>query len=561
MNLSFRKEIGIVLGLLLLTGVLYGFKLGAGGLLDPDEPFYSLTAKEMVQRHDPSTPYIFGSPQFEKPVFFYWIVYACYKIFGISEFSSRLGPCLAGILTVLITYLWGRVLFRRWQIAFISAVMLATAAQFVVLSRIVLTDMVLCLFVAAAFYCFSLGYKFLKYRKAAWLLLFVFCALGFLTKGPVGILLPFFGIIAYLILNKEKHLLKEIPWGWGMVLFSLIGLPWYALMTHQEGVWFLKHFFIHENVRRFFVAEHKSFDRFYFYPFAVFFGFFPWSLFVPGGLWYALKQAIKNRSKNQKTYLFLFLSFALIFTFFSLAKSKLLSYIFPVFPIVAFMVGAWAWRIYRALRLKAKMRWGLTTLAIFFWGIMPIGLIAGTFFYNEKADLGIFWPIFSIGCFLIPLGLGALILAWRRSYRLAWTAVVVMTVAFGLIAFGWLLPKAEAAFTSKPTVASYESLVRPTDTNFLLASKLFVRGVSFYTGDKNVGVLAENPNGIFYTQHPIPIISTREDLAAIKQENFPVYCFLRQKEFKHLKKIVDETYSITVLRSDSHRVMVKLDRD
>ena len=254
MSDSLRQDIRNLAILLLLTSIIFGFRLGSFGLLDPDEPFYSLTAKEMLARHDPSTPTIFGSPQFEKPIFFYWVLYASFKLFGVSEFAARLGPCLAGILTVFITYLWGRALFKKPSVAFIASLILATGVEFIIVSRIVLTDMYLCLFVTAALFCFSFGYSCLKHRKTAWLFIFVFCSLGFLTKGPLGVLLPFFGIGSYLIVNQERHLLKEIPWGWGITAFVLIGMPWYALMTRHYGAGFLNHFFIHENVRRFFVA-------------------------------------------------------------------------------------------------------------------------------------------------------------------------------------------------------------------------------------------------------------------------------------------------------------------
>ena len=264
MNFSLRKDIYNLGVLLALSVFLFGANLGSFGLLDPDEPFYSLTAREMVERNDASTPYIFGHPQFEKPIFFYWVMYACFKVFGISEWSARLGPCIAGVLTVLITYLWARALFRRSDTAFICAAILATAAQFIVVSRIVLTDVYLCLFVTAVLYSFTLGYLYPRWRAAAWHLLFVFCALGFLTKGMLGFLLPFMGIGLYAVLSGELALLVRLPWLTGGLLFAIVGFPWYGLMTAQHGTGFLKHFFIHENIRRFFVAEHKGFDRFYF---------------------------------------------------------------------------------------------------------------------------------------------------------------------------------------------------------------------------------------------------------------------------------------------------------
>ena len=133
-------------------------------------------------------------------------------------------------------------------------------------------------------------------------------------------------------------------------------------------------------------------------------------------------------------------------------------------------------------------------------------------------------------------------------------------VFFSGISFSWLLPKADAAFSSRNDVASYEGRVRPDNQNFLLASKLFVRGVSYYTGDKNIGVLIEDPRRAFYTKHSVPIFSTLEDLQTIEKNKFPVYCFLRQKELKLLRRIIDARYSISVLETNGQRCLVRLDR-
>ncbi len=500
MKVSIRKDIYFLLILTLLAGVLYGFKLGAFGLLDPDEPFYSLTAKEMLARHDPWVPMMFGQPQFEKPALTYWVLYLFFKFFGVSEWAARLGPCLAGILTVLVTYLWARVLFKKSTAAFVSAAVLMTALEFVIISRIVLTDMFLCLFVTAAFFCFSLGYEHPKYRKAAWVFIFAFCGLGFLTKGPLGLLLPFFGIVSYLLWNEEPNLLsKEMPWAAGLLVFFVVVLPWYGFMAMRFGAGFLKQFFIHENVRRFFVAEHASSDKWFFYPAAIFVGFFPWTPFVPGGLVYGFKQALRGRSRNQKMFLFLVLSVVPAFIFFTLAKSKLLSYIFPVFPAVALILGAWMYRIYKRSR-------------------------------------------------------------WKKKYALSFALIVTATFFLSGVAFGWLLPKLDNRFSSKEDVAFYQRLSSNSEKRFLLASKLYVRGVSFYSGQSWVGVLIEDPRDAFYTQHPIPLLFSREDLLRIDKGQFPVYCFLRQKEFNWLKNIAGSPLNVSVLATHTRRMLVKLER-
>ncbi len=560
MNQTLRRDLFFLSGLVLLTAVLFGFRLGSFGLLDPDEPFYSLTAREMLQRGDAFTPALFGQPQFEKPIFTYWVLYVSFKLFGVTEFAARLGPCLAGILTVCITYLWGRVLFKRPPIAFISAVILATATEFIILSRIVLTDMFLCLFVTAALFCFSLGCANEKRRKTAWAFIFLFCGLGFATKGPLGILLPLFGIASYFIFSGKKGLWKEMPWGAGIVLFALSGLPWYVFMTFQYGSDFLEHFFVHENIRRFFVAEHRGSDRLHFYPAAVFFGFFPWSVLVPGALVNAAKNGIKNQTRNQKALLYLFLSFILSLIFFMNAKSKLLSYIFPAFPIVALMLGAWAYKFYRAATHSRKLAPAFLSLCILMLGVFPVALAVGTVLYDRANNIGAESMVFVTGVFLTLFCWSALLGIWKRHYSWAFASAGAAMLSFSCLGFGWFLPNADAVFSSRHVVGLYAQLTHPSNSNFILSSKLFVRGVSYYTGDSRVGVFIENPKRAFYTQHPIPIFSSLDDLLSIEKSEFPVYCFFRQKELKVLQKIIDERFSATILKTDAEKVLVRLDR-
>ncbi len=561
MSNSLKQDIRNLAILVLLAGVIFGFRLGSFGLLDPDEPFYSLTAKEMLNRHDWSTPVLFGQPQFEKPILFYWIICLAFKIFGISESAARIGPLLAGMATVLVTYLWGITLFKRRTIALLSAVILATAAEFMVVSRIVLTDVFLCLFVTLAFFSFSFGYERPKSRQIAWFFIFIFCALGFLTKGPLAVILPWASIFLFLIINQEEYLLKSIPWMSGVAAFALIAAPWYALMAHRYGPDFLKHFFIHENVRRFFVAEHKNSDKIFFYPATIFIGFFPWSAFLLGAVFYSFRRALGERVvRYRSTFLFLSISFVSVFIFFTLAKSKLMSYILPVFPLMALMMGGWLFRVYRALQNGVRPKVSLKILSVLFFGILPTALIIGCLIYGKIARLDILKPILAIAVFMPTLSWAFLFNVHKKKYRAAFYCVIAEIVISACLIFGWLLPRCETEFSSRQDVILLEKTKLPSSSPLILADRLFVRGISYYSGSNNVSVLTDDPESAFYTKHPILMFSTADDLLKIDKNSFPVYCFLKPKGLRLLEKIADKRFSISTLHSGSNKVFLRLDR-
>ncbi|MCB1024696.1 MAG: phospholipid carrier-dependent glycosyltransferase, partial [Acidobacteria bacterium] len=77
-------------------------------LLGPDEPRYSQVAREMFERGDWITTTLGGFNWFEKPALLYWLQISFYKLFGVSEFSARLGSALFGLGTIGSMFLLGK---------------------------------------------------------------------------------------------------------------------------------------------------------------------------------------------------------------------------------------------------------------------------------------------------------------------------------------------------------------------------------------------------------------------------------------------------------------------
>src|SRR5436190_16165649 len=144
-----RRDLAI---LLLVAALALGAGLGRPGLIDPDEPFYAQTATEMLDRHDAVSPYIFGHPQFEKPILFYWLAMASFATFGRTELAARLPGAGFGIALVLMTGIFGVRAFGR-RAGLLAGIVLATTIAYVGCGRLMLTDTVFATFVCGA--CFA----------------------------------------------------------------------------------------------------------------------------------------------------------------------------------------------------------------------------------------------------------------------------------------------------------------------------------------------------------------------------------------------------------------------
>src|SRR5207247_5444998 len=117
---------------------LFGWRLGHLPLIDPDEPFYALTTREMLDARDWVVPRIFGHPQFEKPPVVYWLMMASMTALGRSEAAARLPMAVSASALVFAVYAFGARQFGR-RAALAAAVILATGVEFMVTARLVLT--------------------------------------------------------------------------------------------------------------------------------------------------------------------------------------------------------------------------------------------------------------------------------------------------------------------------------------------------------------------------------------------------------------------------------------
>lgn len=194
--------------------LVFWARLGRIGLIDPDEPFYAVTAQEMLQGGDWVTPKIFGEPQFEKPVFYYWLVAASFKIFGVNEWAGRLPSALPGTLMVfLVCAFTARVWNRRAGL--LAGVVLASGLEYAIMSRLMLTDIALALFIAGGMFCYWLAMEDPE-KRTRWVLLhFAFGGLAMFIKGPVGAIASLLATVTFSLVMKRPHPYADVRWGQG----------------------------------------------------------------------------------------------------------------------------------------------------------------------------------------------------------------------------------------------------------------------------------------------------------------------------------------------------------
>jgi 4-amino-4-deoxy-L-arabinose transferase-like glycosyltransferase len=328
---------GAILILIALSIPLFFFQLGAAALLDPDEPYYAVPALEMLKSHSWAVPVFRGEPWFDKPVFFYWCVLAGYKLFGVTEFATRIGSAIAALagafgLVLLSPSGWK---FRNGHLW--GAIVLVTTLEYAVIARAAVTDMTLTLFFTLGFLAVA---RYLESRRVA----FAAAAggafgLAVLTKGPVGALVPAIALVGYGLWMRRRELLHPRALAAAATGFLATAAPWYVYMVVAHRDLVVKVFLGEENFGRFVNPEHRQIPFFYVAVFAA--GMLPWSSALPVALWDAIGAAW-SRDEGGGTSpgpAFALAWFAAVVGLFSLSASKLLTYVLPAFPPAAFLVA------------------------------------------------------------------------------------------------------------------------------------------------------------------------------------------------------------------------------
>ena len=419
-----NKKIKIPLILFLLAMALYAMGLGAAALLDPDEPVYAQTAREMLETDSWLTPRLNGLLWFDKPPMYFWLSAVSFKVFSVGEFAARFPSSLMAALLIMLVYIWALGAFGK-KIALYSSLSLCVSMIFAFLARAAVTDMTLCFFMNLSFYMIYLAFTQPEKRFKYINLFYFFSGFSVLTKGPVGLVLPLMVIIAFLSCRRDWKFLRALYSPAGFALFALSALPWYIAMLLLHGTQFFNTFIGYHNLIRFLEPEHVRTSSVFFYVPVLIVGFFPHM--APLGAFikdffvkiftrdfYARYIFAKDNMPAQEPSPAAALSFlifisAVIFGFFSIAKTKLVTYILPMFPAFSMIMGYY----YHKLSVSGRKNPAGAVLSLLIGGALAYGFYViaplkvaianpGPFFYLAVAAavitaLNVFFSLIAAG--------------------------------------------------------------------------------------------------------------------------------------------------------------------
>lgn len=358
-NISKQTKYWLYLVLAVVIYFVFFHRLGSFYMRTWDESIYAVNSFEMVERGNYIVPYINGNIDIinDKPPLFFWHQIVSFKVFGYNEFAARFPSALYGAFSTLLLFSF---LAKKYDffLGFISAIVLATSMGFVTFHSSRTGDMDSML----AFGVLAMTINFIKFKESKALKYYLYFAFflvfSFLTKtlGAL-IILPIF----YILLLKDNYkILIDVKFqAVNLLIVAMLGLFLY-LRNNYEDHYFTTHFLGYFNrFKTHYNADHDQPFDFYINN-LINIRYATYSVFLMPAAYLVYKEQNSSLRKNIGFVFISAISFLLIL---SLSSSKCYWYDVPLYPLLAFVVGYFIWKIiwYVSNNLKS-----VVLLALFF---------------------------------------------------------------------------------------------------------------------------------------------------------------------------------------------------
>jgi 4-amino-4-deoxy-L-arabinose transferase-like glycosyltransferase len=395
-------------------------------------------------------------------------------------------------------------------------------------ARLVLTDSLLLCGIQGAISCYLLALLTEGRQRLWWLkLMWVALAVGVLTKGPIGLVLPCLVVLPWHCLNRNQ--VRDLPLRsllplTGIVAFLLLVVPWYAAAHWVTNGAFTWQFFIGENVFRYTQVVNQHRQPFWFYILLLVPMTFPWTGYLPAALGHAWR---RTRETGSARLLGLFLwQIVAVLLLFSCSETKVWTYTLPLFPPLAILVGCW-------LRFEIATGQGrLPTWPLF---LTLIGGLATAFAVSlhpldflpiplQHEDLLIALRIL-VWCFT-GVSLGWLVIhVWARAWL-----IPALTAGLAVLYLGtmlWIMPQVDRVWTEP--VRGVAQAVEPYPEAKVVTYFVHELGLNYHTRRQHVchlreGDLLELADGL-HQYETVFVASTPENFAELSP--FPLHVWWR----------------------------------
>lgn len=403
-------------------------------LWTPDEPREAEISRQMWLAPG-VVPSLNGRPFIEKPPLYYWSAAAAYALTGAATpAAARSVSAVAGALTLLLVYFWGRRACSP-QVGLIACAGLATSLRFAVSTHWVLIDPLLMLLTtAAAWSAWVLIDGGNRARHVA--LLYGSLGLALWVKGLIGPLLLGAGFVAFAVVERRLASWRSLYSTAGLAVFlAALGLLALAI-DFDGGRAALREWFWVNHVERFVAPQRTGHEKplpYYLWnlPLAV----LPWLPALLDSLRPSRWRGADPRLRVKRYWGALVVGMLVLL---SASATKRDIYLLPLLPMLALLLAAnmhawWVEQSAAAVPIRSP-EWWLQCLLCAVFALAPVG---GTLWRLGSRD-----PVALT--YLVAAGGMALFLAWQstRGARHPLALALLALAAAGVVGLVFVMPRA-----------------------------------------------------------------------------------------------------------------------
>lgn len=418
------KFLFALLGLVYITGLFVP-------LMDNDSAHHANIALHMYLTGDYVNLVDHNGDYLDKPHLLFWLAAFSYKIFGVTSFAYKLPSFLFTILGVYSIYRLARTMYNE-NVGKLSALILATGFAFMLANNDVRMEAMLTGSIAFATWQlveFIHAKKLLNVAGAA-----LGLALGFSTKGMIGVFVPMIGAFFYILYGKDYKIFYNWKWLLMLLLFVLFVSPvlycYYLqynlhpekIVRGKDHINGIKFILLNQSVERYGgqVGAVSKQDHFFFLH-SFFWAFAPWSILV----YLSLIRRLKMFRKREPEWLTI-ATFIIILLIVSFSGFKLPHYLNIIFPVASIMAAV------LIIGAQSPGRW--IKPVFFIQTIISVLILFAVALINAWA-----FPVHSIWMIIIIILLLSLVFYFSRSsfysplQKSVLIPVSVMILAFFLL--------------------------------------------------------------------------------------------------------------------------------
>ena len=353
--------------ILAAAAFLLFFHLGTEPFQDFDESTYAEISHEALVQGDSFHLSYNSTPYLRKPPLGFWLMEVSQQVIPDVEFADRVPSALAALLLIAVVMLLTYEAAGE-SAALLAGAVLATTSSFIEAARQARFDTLVTLFLMLA------TYAALRARAdARFLMAFgIFLGLGILAKGVIVLfaLVPL--LVIFLVERKWEWCKNTYAW-LGVLMLLLIALPWHIMQTLSYGGAFWHEYVGNQVVAR--IGGVLFGDTLtnagyvsYLFLFAA-----PWifalivALFMSARFW-------KGFSEGERRLLLCsYLTLTALALVLATTKTKAVTYLIPLYPFMAIIVGIVGTYAYRLYHGRMRIRYiGALALAIFIGTVLSV---------------------------------------------------------------------------------------------------------------------------------------------------------------------------------------------